>query len=77
MEDYIFVNYKASVSHWILSGYLIAGIGFLLLLAVLAHFIPLYDRFASGPHGRYLVPASILMICMGGYLRHRARIKRL
>jgi hypothetical protein len=61
---------------WITAGYLVAAIGFVLLLAALARLIPLYDRFAQGPQGDLLLPISILFICLGGLLRHRERTKQ-
>ncbi len=57
-------------------GYLVAALGFALLFVALAKFIPLFDRFAEGAQGKLLMPISSLLICVGGFLSHRARAKR-
>jgi hypothetical protein len=62
-------------SRYVLVGYLVAAVGFALLFVVLAKFIPVFDRFALSPQGRFLAPISILLICFGGLLRYRARAK--
>lgn len=53
-------------------GYVLAGTGFVLLFAALARLLPLFDRFAESTYGKLLVPASIAVVCVGGFLRHRA-----
>jgi hypothetical protein len=59
-----------------LAGYLVALAGFVLLFVGLAKFLPFFNRFAEGRHGELLLPLSVLLICVGGLLRHKAIAKR-
>jgi hypothetical protein len=57
----------------LVAGFLIAGLGFALLLTAMAYLLPLFDRFEGSPSSRLLAPIAILFISVSGlrrYLRH-------
>jgi hypothetical protein len=58
------------------AGLLIAGSCFALLFAVMAHLIPLFERFTESPHASWLKIVSIFFVSFGGlrrYLKRRAK----
>ena len=59
------------------AGFLIAGLGFALLWALMAYLIPLWFKFDASPRSRLLMPLAVLFISVGGLMRYlRGRAKR-